>query len=136
MIKTIIPAVFALACAASAHAACTQANIAGKWTAYSFSQDQVGALAWTTCLLAIDSQGQFTAGTSYCAASGQKVQVHGALTALSPSICLYAGSITSSQGVTDPIPSLTLSLDKQSATGAGGKNGSGNVFMFSMVRTK
>jgi hypothetical protein len=136
MIKAIIPAAFALACAAPAQAACSQADIAGRWTAYSFSQDQTGSLAWAACVLNINAQGQFTAGPSYCSASGQTVQIHGALTTSAASVCLFSGSITSSQNVTDPIPSITLSLDKQSAMGAGGKNGTGGVFMFSMVRTK
>jgi len=60
---------------------------------------------------------------------------HGALTTEAPTKCLFDGSMTSSQGVTAPIQ-VTLSLDKQSAAGAGGRSGTGNVFMFSMVRTK
>ncbi len=57
--------------------------------------------------------------------------------ALSCCQCAYTGSLTIPQaGHTDPIPALTLSLDKQTATGAGGNNGSGDVFAFSMVKTQ
>ncbi len=36
---------------------------------------------------------------------------------------------------TDPISSLTLSLDQQTASGVGAQNGSGNVSGFTMVKT-
>jgi hypothetical protein len=137
MIKAIIPAAFALACAASAQGACTQANIAGTWTAYSVGQDDRGQLAWVACRLVINPAGAFTSATSTCTAAGRTVQAQGSLKLSVPANCAYNGSISIVQaGSTDPIPSLTLSPDKQSATGVGGRNGSGNVFMFSMVKTK
>jgi hypothetical protein len=136
MIKAIIPAALLLAFSVTAQAACTQADIAGTWTAYSISQDQTGRLAWTSCNMVIGQGGAFTSATSSCSASGVSVQVHGSLKLGSAARCLYSGSITSSEGATDPITSLTMSLDKQSVTGAGGRNGRANVFMFSMMKTK
>jgi hypothetical protein len=136
MIKAIIPAVFAIACAAPTQAACTQADLAGKWTAYVFTQDDTGKLAWIACTMVINAQGEFQTGTSFCKASGQTQQVHGALRTQSAPMCLFAGTITTGQGAANSIPSLTLSLDKQSATGAAGKNGSRNVSMFSMMKVK
>ena len=138
MIKALIPSAFLLACAASAQGACTQADIAGTWTAYSIGIDSTnGQLAWVACNLVINTAGGFTGGTSTCTASGHTVNAQGSLKIFAAAKCAYKGSLTIVQaGHTDPIPSLTLSMDKQTASGAGANNGSGNVFMFSMVKTK
>lgn len=136
MIKTLISSAFLLAYAASAQGACTQANIAGTWTAYSISQDDSGELAWTACNLVINTAGAFTTVTSSCTASGQTVQVQGSLKLAVAARCAYSGSIAIPNDVTDPLPSITLSLDKQTAIGVGGKDGTNNVFVFSMVKTK
>jgi len=119
MIKAIIPATLLLACAVSAQGACTQADIAGEWTTYSILQDNTGKLAWTACTLAINALGKFTAAKSFCKGLGRTVPVHGVLTTVAPTKCLFDGSMTNSQAVTTPIQ-VTLSLDKQTATGVGG----------------
>lgn len=137
MIKAIIPAAILFAFGATAHAACTQADIAGTWTAYSVGQDDTGRLAWVSCELVIGPTGGFTKTTSSCTAAKSTVQAQGSLKLLSGAKCAYKGSLTIVQANhTDPIPSLTLSQDKQSATGVGGRDGGSNVFMFSMVKTK
>ena len=114
MIKAIIPATLLLACAASAQGACTQADIAGEWTAYSILQDNTGKLAWTACTLAINAQGKFTTATSFCKGLGRTLPVHGVLTTEAATKCLFEGSMTNTQDVTVPIQ-VTLSLDKQTA---------------------
>jgi hypothetical protein len=136
MIKTLISSAVLVVCAASAQGACTQADIAGTWTAYSISQDQTHQLAWTACNLVIGASGAFTTASSSCSAAGQTAKVQGSLKLSSAAKCAYSGSIAIPHQVTDPIPSLTLSLDKQTAMGAGGKNGTSDVFAFSMVKTK
>ena len=137
MFKALIPAALLVAAAVPAHAACTQANIAGTWTAYSLSQDNSGQLAWTTCNLVINTSGAFSTANSSCTASGQTVAVQGSVKPTGAARCAYSGSITApSVGTTDPIPSLTLSLDKQSAIGVTGTNGAGNVSGFSMMKIK
>jgi len=138
MLKSFIPAVFTLACAASAQSACTQADVAGTWTAYVVSQDTIGELAWTSCRFIIDATGAFKSTNSTCSATGHVVRVQGSLSLSAPALCAYKGAITISnrQGATSNIPSLTLSMDKQTAMGAGGENGANDVFMFSMVRIK
>ena len=133
MIKAIIPATLLLACTVSARGACIQVDIAGKWTAYSILQDNTGKLAWTACTLAVNAQGKFTTATSFCKGLGRTLPVHGVLTIEAPTKCLFDGSMTNSQGVTAPIQ-VTLSLDKQTAAGVGGRSGHDNVFTLSMVR--
>jgi len=137
MIKALISSAFLLTCAATpAGAACTQANLAGTWTAYSIGLNG-SQLAWVSCNLVIGPLGAFIGASSSCAASGETVKVKGALRLSAPAKCAFSGSLTilPARG-TNPIPSLTLSLDKQTAAGVGGANGSGNVFTFLMVRTK
>ncbi len=137
MIKAIIPAALLLVFGATAHGACVQADIAGTWTAYSVGQDDTGRLAWVSCNLVVGATGAFISATSSCTAAKSTVQAQGSLKLLSGAKCAYKGSLTIVQaGSTDPIPSLTLSQDKQSATGVGGRDGGSNVFMFSMVKTK
>jgi len=135
MLKALIPAILLLA-ATPAGANCSQANIAGTWTAYSLSQDS-GELAWTACNLVISTAGTFTTAGSSCTASGVTVKVQGSVKLAAAAKCAFSGSINApSAGQTDPIPSLTLSLDKQTAIGVTGTNGAGNVSAFSMVKTK
>jgi hypothetical protein len=137
MIKAIVPAALLLATAATAQGACTQADIAGTWTAYTVGQDNTGRLAWVSCNLVIGSAGGFTKATSFCTAAASLVQAQGALKLLSGAKCAYKGSITIVQaGAANAIPSLTLSQDKQSASGVGGLDGGSNVFMLTMVKTK
>jgi len=136
MIKTLIPAALLIVAAMPAGAACTQANIAGTWTAYSLSQDNSGELAWTGCNLVISTAGAFTTASSSCTASGQTVKVQGSVKLIGTAKCVYSGSISIPGQVTDPIPSLTLSLDRQTAIGVTGHNGAGNVSAFSMVKTQ
>lgn len=137
MIKALIPSVFLLACATSAHGACTQANIAGTWTAYSIGLDDTHKLSWVSCNLVINTAGAFSGATSSCTASGQTAKAQGAIKLFSVPKCTYKGTLTIPQANhTDPIPSLTLSLDKQTAIGAGGNNGTTDVFAFSMVKTR
>jgi hypothetical protein len=136
MLKALIPAAILIVAAMPAEAACTQANIAGTWTAYSIGLDS-GQLAWVSCNLVIDTAGAFSAGTSTCTASGQTANAQGSLKLSAVAKCRYTGSLTIVQAShTDPIPSLTLSLDKQTASGVGAQNGSGNVFVFNMVKTQ
>jgi hypothetical protein len=137
MIKAIIPAALLLACGTTTQGACTQADIAGTWTAYSVGQDDTGRLAWVSCNLVVGPAGEFTKAASSCTAAKSTEQAQGFLKLLSAVKCAYKGSLSIVQaGATNPIPSLTLSQDKQSATGVGGLDGGINVFMFSMVKTK
>lgn len=136
MLKAFIPATFLLAAATPAGATCKQADIAGTWTAYSLSQDS-GQLAWAACNLVISTAGTFTTAGSSCTASGHTVQVQGSVKLSGAAKCAFSGSISAPAiGQTDPIPSLTLSLDKQTAVGVTGHNGAGNVSAFSMVKTQ
>lgn len=136
MLKTIIPACLMLAAAAPAGASCTQADIAGTWTAYSLTQDS-GQLAWTACNLVISTAGTFGTASSTCTASGQTVKVQGSIKLTAAAKCAYGGSISAPAiGQSDPIPSVTLSLDKQTAFGVTGTNAAGNVSGISMVKTK
>jgi hypothetical protein len=136
MLKALIPAALSILAALPAEAACTQANIAGTWTAYAVSQDEMNDLAWSACDLVIGAAGAFTGSNSTCTAAGVTVKVQGSLKLTNAARCAYSGSISLGSGLTDPIPSLTLSLDRQTAAGVGGKNGGGNVFVFNMVKTQ
>ena len=135
MFKALIPAALLIAAAAPVQAACTQANIAGTWTAYVLTQDS-GQLSSVVCNLVINTAGAFSTANSSCTASGQTVAVQGSVKPSAAARCAFSGSINSpAVGSTDPV-SLTLSLDKQSAVGVTGTNGAGNVSGFSMVKTK
>jgi hypothetical protein len=137
MIKAIFPAALLLATAATAQGACTQADIAGTWTTYTVGQDNTGRLAWVSCNLVISPAGGFTKANSFCTATASIAQAQGTLKLFSGPKCAYKGSITIVQGgAASAIPSLTLSQDKQSASGVGGVDGRGNVFMLTMVKTK
>jgi hypothetical protein len=138
MLKAFIPALLLIAAAAPAGATCKQADIAGTWTAYSIGKDSANnQLAWVSCNLVINTAGRFSTGTSSCTASGKTVGLQGMLKLSGPAKCLYSGSFTIPEAPhTDPIPALTLSLDKQTASGAGGHNGTTDVFVLTMVKTQ
>jgi len=142
MLRALIPAALlaatALGTAVPAGATCKQADIAGTWTAYSIGKDSTNnQLAWVSCNLVISAGGAFSTATSSCVSSGHTVTVQGTLSLSGPAKCLYTGSLTIPSGPhTDPLPSVTLSLDKQTAAGAGGHNGTTDVFVFTMVKTK
>jgi len=127
-----------LAMAVPAGATCTQANLAGTWTATSLSRTAAGDLAWTTCDLVINAQGRFVAATSKCNGSqGDASPAQGSLALAKPASCAYAGSITLTKyRQTNRIRLATLSLDHQVVSGVGGGLGAGGTFTFNMVKTK
>jgi hypothetical protein len=114
----------------SAHAACTQAQLAGRWKAYSAGVDNQFSY-WTSCTIIINATG-FIANTT-CINSfnftGNLTQ--GRIVLGHAPTCAFNGGFTFA-GERNTLRNMTLSLDKQTAAGVGVFPG--GSFIFSMVR--
>jgi hypothetical protein len=125
----------ALSSALPAAASCTQAELAGKWTAYSVSQPG-RTLLWTTCQLTITAAGNFGIATSACVNSaGNSAKAKGSLTLQNAAQCVFTGTINlPAYGITYTVRSATLMINKQEATGIGGGGADGSAFVFNMAK--
>lgn len=99
-------------------AACSQADIAGKWHAYSTNWGSGGRSYRVECSLTVGKDGAI--GDSTCTSSLRKTapMTNGRLTLSSAAHCSYRGSflwITAPNQVTQ----LALSSDRKSGTGTG-----------------
>ena len=123
---------------APTYASCTQAQLAGTWTAQSVFQNNAGYLSWSTCTLTINTAGAFSAKTSGCLNSlGQRSTTFGSIRLFSAPTCAYDGTLDLlGYGTTAYIRNVTLSIDHQSAAGIGGGGAYGGVFVFNMVKIK
>jgi len=119
-------------------ASCTQAQLAGTWTAQSVSLDTNGYLAWTTCTLSINTVGGFSANTSACLNSlGQKSNAQGSLKVFNAANCAYDGALNLVNFLTTVyVRNFTLSMDHLTGSGIGGGGAYGGVFVFNMVKVK
>jgi hypothetical protein len=125
----------AFSSALPAAASCTQAELAGKWTAYSVSQPG-SSLAWTTCQLTISAAGTFGIATSACINSANtSAKAKGSLKLQNAAQCVFAGTINfPAYDVTDTVRSVTLMINKQEATRIGGGGADGSAFVFNMAK--
>jgi hypothetical protein len=116
----------------AASAACTQANIAGRWNVYTFSVNG-GQPAWVRCRIIVSATGSVT-NTTCTAHTGQSLPLTGAHIDLTGApICVYGGGF-SLAGSANQLRHLTLSLDKQTASGVGVAPPAG-AFTIEMVKT-
>src|SRR5262249_1514986 len=123
----------ALAASIPAGAACTQANAAGIWAAYS-SGTTAGNVYWFRCAMTINTAGKITGGS--CAESnGQASPIGGSIRLTAPAACTYKADLTFSKfGQTATIDQATLSLDKEAVLGVG--TFLNTKFTFNMLKTK
>ena len=129
----IAAALSALATASPADAACTQAQAAGTWAAYSVGA-QSGSVYWIKCTLTIKTNGAFSAG-SCIQSNGASSPASGTVKLTNAANCTYSGSITfTADGVTSTVNQATLSQSKELVDGVGTFLGGG--FAFNMVRIK
>jgi hypothetical protein len=138
MLKAITASVLLLtALAAPANASCTQAQLAGIWTAQSVSAVG-GQLTWTTCTLTINAAGAFPANKSACLDSlGVESDGEGSFKLFNAANCAFDGTVHFiGYGTNAYIRNLTLSIDHQTAAGIGGGGAYGGVFVFNMVKVK
>ncbi len=121
-----------------AEATCTQANIAGTWTATSVSQQSNYVLAWVGCALTINAQGNFKTNNSGCIASNNNHSyAQGQFKLVDASLCSYSGTIQFPiYGTYGVLQIATLSMDHQIVSGIGGGLGQGGAFVFNMVKVK
>lgn len=125
----------ALSSALPAAASCNQAQLAGKWTAYSLSQPG-SSLLWTTCALTISAAGNFGIATSGCVNSANtSAKARGSLKLEDAAQCVFAGTINfPAYNITYTVRSVTLMINKQEATGIGGGGADGSAFVFNMAK--
>jgi len=139
--KTVLTAALLLAASAAypAQAACTQAELAGTWTAETLSLATGGRLIWITCTLAINAVGGFTANTSACLNSnGQRSDARGTLKVFDAPNCAFAGNVNLVGFKSNLyVRNLTLAQDHSVASGVGGGgNQYGSAFSFNLVKVK
>ena len=138
--KTLLTAGLLLAASAAypAQAACTQAQLAGTWTAQALSLGTGGHLIWVTCSLAINDVGGFTAKTSACLNDdGQRSEARGTLKIFNAPNCAYSGNINLVGYKSNLfVRNLTLSTDHNVASGIGGGGKYGSAFSINMVEVK
>jgi hypothetical protein len=116
----------------AASAACTQANIAGRWNIY-VSGLNGGVASWVRCRIIVSATGS-VANTTCNAHTGQPLPLTGAQINLTGApICVYQGSFNLA-GSANQLRHMTLSLDKQTASGAGFQPGVG-AFTVQMIKT-
>jgi hypothetical protein len=123
----------ALVTSAPADAACTLADAAGTWAAYSAGTTN-GVYYWFRCTFTFDTAGKITAGAcveSNGAASAVTGSVHLAV----PVYCAFTSTLDFTKfNLTATIDKATLSLDKQSVIGVGSILKS--KFTFNMMKIK
>jgi len=114
----------------AAHAACTQANLAGVWKAYSAGVDR-GVSYWTSCFIVINSAG-FIANTT-CVNSFNLTGnlVNGRIVLGNANQCAYFGEFTFN-GARNLLRNMTLARDRLTAAGVGVFQG--GSFIFTMTR--
>jgi hypothetical protein len=121
-----------LLASAVVQAACSQADIAGEWQAYSTNWASGGRSYRVECSISVGKEGAL--GYSICTSSlGKRAPViNGGLTLSNAAGCSYRGSFL---WMTAPnqITQMTLSSDKRSGTGTG-KFPDGH-FTFVMTKT-
>src|SRR6185437_3434420 len=139
--KTLLTAGLLLAASAAypAQAACTQAQLAGTWTASTLSLGTGGHLIWITCSLAINTAGGFTSGTSACLNSnGQQSEARGTLKIFDAANCAYSGNVNLVGFKSNLfVRNLSLSQEHNVASGVGGGgNQFGSAFSFNLIKVK
>ena len=139
--KTLLAAGLLLAASATypAQAACTQAQLAGTWTAEALTQGSAGHLLWVTCTLIINDAGGFVANTSACVNNeGQRSEARGTLKILNAANCAFSGNVNL-VGYKSYlyVRNLTLSTDHNVASGIGGGGPQyGSAFSINLVKVK
>jgi hypothetical protein len=128
----------AASAASPAQAACTQAQLAGTWTAEALSLGTGGHLIWITCTLVINTAGGVELKTSACLNDdGQRSDARGSLKIFSGLNCAYSGGINLVGYKSDlSVRNLTLSTDHNVASGIGGGGNFGSAFSINMIKVK
>jgi hypothetical protein len=98
----------------AAQAACTQADAAGTWQAYSYSNGS----SWVACKVTVGSNGAIANSTCTNAGGTSGAFTNGKLTLVSGPSCLYRGSFKIG-GQLNTIKSATMSRDKLIINGVG-----------------
>ena len=112
-----------------AQAACTQAQLAGVWKAYSAGVD-TGVSYWTSCLIVINSVGVIAPTT--CVNSFNFFgQLQGRVVLTRGNLCEYNGWFTFASA-TNYLRNMTLARDNNTAAGVGVFTG--GSFIFTMTR--
>jgi hypothetical protein len=117
----------ALASAHAASAACTQADVAGRWQAYSINS--VGA--WVRCRLSIDGAGNIANNTCITSLNTAVGMTGGKVQLSSGFYCTFTGSFFLG-GAPNTIRHSTMARDKFSVEGVGVFPG--GAFNFSLTR--
>lgn len=117
---------------ALAHAACTQASLAGTWRIHML--DEFGF--WLACNLNVSSGGDLSASTPCKPKSGSNytLQPGGKLTMSAPGACTFKGSFvlvnSTSGGNVAEIDDGVLSRNHELGSGVGEFGGDGTTFRF------
>jgi hypothetical protein len=114
---------------APAIAACTAADLAGKWQVYSSGAEDGYSSYWVRCTVNVSSSGALSGNCA--ASSGGGGAVAGRLTLSSPATCTATGQFTLG-GTVNKVVHATVARDKNTGNGVGTFPG-GN-FIFSMTR--
>jgi hypothetical protein len=109
-----------------ANAACTQADLAGTWIAYSLSGDQ-----WASCRLVIASNGRI-ANTSCARSTGDRVSFTNGSARVAAPACIFTAQYTVGGQIVERVIHGTIARDKTTAQGVGLSLGDG--FLFSLTK--
>lgn len=104
---------------AAANAACTLADVAGKWQVYVWHNILIGKAAgdWFQCKLVIDRAGN-VADTTCSSTSVNNKLTNGKVTLANAAACTYTATYKL-KGLPHRIDHATLAKDKNAATGVG-----------------
>ena len=116
--------------ASTAQAACTQAQLAGVWKAYSAGVDNTISY-WTSCLIVINASGFIANTTCINSFNFTGNLTNGRIVLANANQCAYTGGFTFA-GERNTLRNMTLARDKYTASGVGVFPG--GSFIFSMVR--
>lgn len=115
---------------APAYSACTQADIAGTWQAYSVGATANGGY-WVQCRVSVNSNGTIANNTCIDSGNNAATMTNGKVTLTSSARCTYTGNFRLG-GALNTIRHATLAKSKTTAEGVGVFPG--GVFRFSLTK--
>lgn len=116
---------------ASAHAACTLADVAGVWQSYTISQQRGDDAYWTRCALIVKANGELTSASNCTDQLGRAAPASGLIRLLAGSVCSYSGTVNVA-GFRNNLVHATMSSTRNHLDGVG--TIPGGITFFSAVK--
>jgi hypothetical protein len=128
-VASVLAASLALAPAA-ANAACTQADLTGRWQVYMVAASAAGQ-SWAQCALNINAGGVIAKTDCTDSSSANAALVNGVARMTIPAACTFTAHFTLA-GRVFTVVHATMAQDKVSGTGVGTRPG--EAFLFTMTK--